>query len=280
MKYLVPPKQIRGFHKLQKVDYQSINNEVVCCVKQKLRQFSPSKPEVTVAIIAHNEEKNLFGCLASLSESIVNFPVEFLVVNNASTDGTERIVKDLGLKVVNENKKGYGFARQRGLEEARGKIVITGDADTLYSSGWINSMTKPLLNYDVKCTTSLHASLSEDDKYGLGLLVYQYIKLGTWLLKQRKRPHLNCGGASMAFRKSDALLAGGYKVDGSRGEDGDLAYKLNKLGKIRLLTSRSALIYTSMRRVEADGSLFKAFLIRLRYRLKHLDSFLYADKNG
>ena len=63
----------------------------------------------------------------------------------------------------------------------------------------------------------------------------------------------------MAYRKVEALYTGGYKTDGSRGEDGDLAFKLYSLGRIKLLTSRDAVIYTSMRRVEADGSLFKAF---------------------
>ncbi len=280
MKLFIPPVNIRNLHRLQRKDYSNISPEELQSVKNKISKLTRGKPEVTIALIAHNEEKNLFGCLASLAESNVDFPIEIVVVNNASTDGTEQIIADLGVNGVYEARKGYGFARQRGLDEARGKIVVTGDADTIYSSEWITEMVNPLQKRHIKCTTSLHASLSEDDRYSPGLIVYQYFKLGTWLLKQRKRPHLNCGGASMAYRKKDALHIGGYKTDGSRGEDGDLAYKLDQLGDIKLVTSKNAVIYTSMRRVEADGSLLRAFMIRFRYRIKHLDSFLYADKTG
>ncbi len=280
MRFFTPPLHIRSLHRLQQKDYLSISSDTIGSVKAKIGRLTSGSPKVTVALIAHNEEKNLFGCLASLSETIVDYPIEIVVVNNASTDGTGKIINDLGVLGVYEERKGYGFARQRGLDEARGKIVITGDADTLYGPHWVEEMTKPLRNDQFTCTTSLHGSLSEDDKYSAGLIIYQYIKLATWLLKKRNRPHLNCGGASMAYRKEDALRAGGYKMDGSRGEDGELAFNLLKLGQIKLLTSKHAMIYTSMRRVEADGGLFKAFMIRLKYRLKHLDSFLYPDRKG
>lgn len=279
MKFLIPSKKIRAFHQLQQVDYASIPDQKKEEVREKLKNLTHAEPLVSVVLIAYNEEQNLFGCLASLSETVINAPIEIIVVNNASTDGTAKVIEDTGLRAVYEEKKGYGFARQRGLIEAKGKIVITGDADTLYLPTWVAAMSEPFDDAGVACAYSLHALLSDNNKYSAGLLTYQWFKMISWMLKHRKRPQLNCGGASMSYRKEDALKLGGYKADDARWEDGYMAYSLKDLGKIKMVGSKRAVIYTSMRRVRSDGSLLKAFLKRFNYRLRHLDSFMSSQSD-
>ncbi len=277
MNLFTPSKIIRYYHSLQQIDYGNVEPQIVEGVKVKMLNLNSHKPKVSVVLIAHNEEKNLFGCLASLSHTVVDFPIEIIVVNNASSDKTGQIIADAGLREIVEQKKGFGFARQRGLEEARGEVVITGDADTIYGPHWVSEMAAPFEQSGTACVYSLHALLSENGKYGPGLITYQFLKLGSWMLKHRKRPHLNCGGASMAFRKKDAMAVGGYKLDNQRWEDGMLAYKLGELGEVRMVNSKRAIIYTSMRNVSNDGTLFRAFMKRLGYRIRHLDSFLFTQ---
>ena len=59
---------------------------------------------------------------------------EIIVVNNASTDGTEAIAAELGATVLNEPKKGYGNACLKGMDYLKQQakipdIVVFIDAD-------------------------------------------------------------------------------------------------------------------------------------------------------
>ncbi len=107
---------------------------VINQVKDKIRQLATHAPLVSVVAIAHNEEKRILSCLWSLCENQHNYPVEILVINNHSTDHTEEVLKELGVTYFNEYRKGPGFARQCGLNHARGKYHLCIDADTPLSA--------------------------------------------------------------------------------------------------------------------------------------------------
>lgn len=57
---------------------------------------------------------------------------EVLVVDNGSTDGSARIARRLGARVVEEPRTGYGFACRAGIEAARHPFVVLMDADNTY----------------------------------------------------------------------------------------------------------------------------------------------------
>lgn len=58
--------------------------------------------------------------------------VEVLVVDGASPDGTGEVAAGLGARVVTERRLGYGRAYKTGFDEARGHVLVTGDADGSY----------------------------------------------------------------------------------------------------------------------------------------------------
>ena len=122
---------------------------VINQVKDKIRQLATHAPLVSVVAIAHNEEKRILSCLWSLCENQHNYPVEILVINNHSTDHTEEVLKELGVTYFNEYRKGPGFARQCGLNHARGKYHLCIDADTLYPPQYISTMIKVLQDKEV-----------------------------------------------------------------------------------------------------------------------------------
>jgi glycosyltransferase involved in cell wall biosynthesis len=62
---------------------------------------------------------------------------EVIVVDNGSADGSAREARLAGARVVDEPIRGYGRACIRGLAEARGRIVVLGDADGTYDFGSI-----------------------------------------------------------------------------------------------------------------------------------------------
>ena len=101
-------------------------------VKKRIRELQHPNPLVSVVVIAHNEENRIFSCLWSICENNCHFPIEIIVINNHSTDNTESILKKLGVTYYNEEQKGPGFARQCGLNHAKGKYCVCIDSDTMY----------------------------------------------------------------------------------------------------------------------------------------------------
>lgn len=57
---------------------------------------------------------------------------EVLVIDNGSRDSSVNVIKDLNIRIIKEDKIGYGNALRRGIKEAKGKYIIMGDADTTY----------------------------------------------------------------------------------------------------------------------------------------------------
>jgi len=115
-------------------------------LKKKLSIFSNENPVVSVVIPAWNEEEGILHTLISLANTNTKYPVELLVIDNNSTDGTADLLKKLGVKTILETKQGVGHARTNGLHSAKGTYILTGDSDTLYPAGWITAMTDTLVN--------------------------------------------------------------------------------------------------------------------------------------
>jgi glycosyltransferase involved in cell wall biosynthesis len=98
----------------------------------------PAQLRFSVVVPAYNEEAFLPETLRSLRRQ--NYPgaYEIIVVDNNSTDATAEIARSFGVRVVDEPSPGVCQARQRGLVEASGEIVISVDADTIYPPDWLS----------------------------------------------------------------------------------------------------------------------------------------------
>jgi len=236
-------------------------------------------PDVTVAIPAYNEEEKLFATLRSLSLQQTALNVEFLLIDNNSTDRTAEMAWKCGITVLKESKQGVANARELALQKAQGPILVSCDADTIYPPQWLDTLVKPLqVKAEVSATYSLHCLYDETGNYPFSLYAYQYAKLGYTLMRSGKRGQLNCGGASMAFRTEQAKKVGGYKTTLVRGEDGFLALQLRRFGTIAMVKTANAFIYTSNRRMLNDGSILNAFTIRAAYGMRHFFSFFSNQK--
>lgn len=87
------------------------------------------KSGVSAIVPAYNEEKKIKNVLKALRRSKdIN---EIICINDGSTDKTAEILQSTpGLKVINlKRNHGKGFAVARGIEKAKGEIVLLVDAD-------------------------------------------------------------------------------------------------------------------------------------------------------
>jgi glycosyltransferase involved in cell wall biosynthesis len=95
--------------------------------------------EMSVVLPCLNEAETLAVCvdkaLAALRDNgIVG---EVVVADNGSTDGSQQIALDHGARVIPVPIRGYGAALNAGIQAARGKYVLMGDADDSYEFGHI-----------------------------------------------------------------------------------------------------------------------------------------------
>ena len=90
--------------------------------------------ELTILMPCLNEAETLAVCIGKARGFLERTGIagEVLIADNGSTDGSQEIARAAGARVVDVAEKGYGAALMGGIEAARGRYVIMGDADDSY----------------------------------------------------------------------------------------------------------------------------------------------------
>jgi len=90
--------------------------------------------ELTILLPCLNEAETLATCIRKARGFLLHHHVrgEVLVSDNGSTDGSQTIAQNEGARVVTTEIRGYGAALINGIQHAKGKYVIMGDADDSY----------------------------------------------------------------------------------------------------------------------------------------------------
>ena len=105
---------------------------------------------IKVIIPAFNEENAVGKVIGDIPKDKTT---EIIVVNNASTDGTEAIAAELGATVLNEPKKGYGNACLKGMDYLKQQttkpdIVVFIDADYSDHPQELTKLVAPIVDHD------------------------------------------------------------------------------------------------------------------------------------
>lgn len=111
------------------------------------------RPFLTVVICTHNRARRLDETLRSLTlaSSPLHHQLEILVVANACTDDTERVVQEyasrLPLRLVVEPEPGLSHARNAGVRTARGDYIIWTDDDVRVHVDWLTAYERAILKW-------------------------------------------------------------------------------------------------------------------------------------
>ncbi len=225
-------------------------------------------PEVSVVIPAYNEEKNIIQTLYSLCHNVSTRSVEIIVVNNNSSDNTEALVLATGVKCVRETKQGITAARNAGLAAAKGNYILNADADSIYPKDWMEEMVKPLVQDEN--IVSVYGRFSFIPIGSTGRFTYFFYEYFADFMrslnKYLKDEAVNVYGFNSGFRRQQGLKVDGFNHPVGTNEDGWLAVKLRDTlkGKLFCVTNTRALVWTSDRRIQIDGGLWKATFARLK----------------
>ena len=90
--------------------------------------------ELTILMPCLNEAETLAVCIDKAQAFLARTGIvgEVVIADNGSTDGSRQIGQTAGARVIDVPEKGYGAALMGGIEAARGRFVIMGDADDSY----------------------------------------------------------------------------------------------------------------------------------------------------
>jgi glycosyltransferase involved in cell wall biosynthesis len=131
-----------------------------------------------VIIPAYNEANAIKSVLQEIPKSLVS---EIVVVNNNSTDETAAVAKANGATVLDEHRKGYGWACLNAIEyykrrAERPDIIVFIDGDHSDYPGEIQSVVRPIIEDDFDMVIGSRA-LGHREK---GSMTLQQV-FGNWL---------------------------------------------------------------------------------------------------
>jgi cellulose synthase/poly-beta-1,6-N-acetylglucosamine synthase-like glycosyltransferase/peptidoglycan/xylan/chitin deacetylase (PgdA/CDA1 family) len=219
---------------------------------------------VTVIVPAYNEKECIANTLESLSKS--THPIEIIVVDDGSSDGTSEISREaaraLGMtnvRVVRQENAGKPAALNNGVRSASHDIVVMMDGDTVFEPDTVRQLVQPFADPRVGAVAGNAKVGNRDTVIG----AWQHIEyVMGFNLDRRMYDLLRCmptiPGAIGAFRREAVLQVGGMSED-TLAEDTDITIAMHRAGW-RVVYQEHARAWT-----EAPGSLKQLWSQRYRW---------------
>lgn len=238
-------------------------------IRSAYSQINGAEPEVSIVIPAYNEEATIVQTLSSLCHNATKLRVEIIVVDNNSTDRTGELIEGCGVTRHPESTQGITPARNSGLRVARGKYILNADADTIYPKDWIELMVQPLIDVKnaVAITYGRFSFIPVGNTGRFTYFFYEYLSdLSRLYNTYFKNEAVNVYGFNSGFRREQGLAVDGFNHPPGTNEDGYLALKLYEkgFGKLHKVTHPKAIVWTTDRRIQIDGGLWKGTLKRFK----------------
>lgn len=186
---------------------------------------------VSVLVPAYNERECIANTVRSLTAS--DHPIEVIVIDDGSTDGTAGIVEALRLprvRVVRQPNSGKPAALNRGIRNARYDIVVMMDGDTVFEPSTVRELVQPFGDPSVGAVAGNAKVGNRDSLIG----AWQHIEyVMGFNLDRRMYDLLGCmptiPGAVGAFRRQALDRVGGMSED-TLAEDTDITMAIHRDG--------------------------------------------------
>jgi dolichol-phosphate mannosyltransferase len=143
----VPPETIRQhFLQPQSASQEFIVEDGIIILND---EYTPKvlnhKLELSILILTLNEEKNIEALLPEIHAVIKDLSIssyEIVIVDGGSTDNTRTVAIKHGAHLITQREAGYAPAFNEGLNECKGKYIITLDGDYSHPAELISQLYK------------------------------------------------------------------------------------------------------------------------------------------
>jgi cellulose synthase/poly-beta-1,6-N-acetylglucosamine synthase-like glycosyltransferase/peptidoglycan/xylan/chitin deacetylase (PgdA/CDA1 family) len=191
----------------------------------------PVTEPVSVLVPAYNEAKCIENTVRSLLAG--EHPIEIIVIDDGSSDGTARLVEAMGLpgvRVVRQLNAGKPAALNRGVANARHDLIVMMDGDTVFEPATVRELVQPFGDPRVGAVAGNAKVGNRDSLIG----AWQHIEyVMGFNLDRRMYDVLRCmptiPGAVGAFRRSALERVGGMSDD-TLAEDTDITMAIHRDG--------------------------------------------------
>ena len=157
--------------------------------------------KLIIQIPCYNEADTLSIALGALPREVEGFDkVEWLIINDGSTDNTVKVAKECGVDHIVNFKRNKGLAKgfMAGIKEclAQGAdVIVNTDADNQYEADDIPKLVKPILEHKAEYVVGARP-ISQTDHFSPAKKFLQ--KLGSWVV--RKASNTDIPDAPSGFR--------------------------------------------------------------------------------
>ncbi|MFJ9898587.1 bifunctional polysaccharide deacetylase/glycosyltransferase family 2 protein [Streptomyces sp. NPDC091280] len=219
---------------------------------------------VTVIVPAYNEKECIANTLESLAKS--THPIEIIVVDDGSSDGTSEIAREAArsfgmtnVRVIRQENAGKPAALNNGVRSASYDIVVMMDGDTVFEPDTVRQLVQPFADPEVGAVAGNAKVGNRNTVIG----AWQHIEyVMGFNLDRRMYDLLRCmptiPGAIGAFRRDAVLQVGGMSED-TLAEDTDITIAMHRQGW-RVVYQEHARAWT-----EAPASLKQLWSQRYRW---------------
>lgn len=219
--------------------------------------------KISVIIPVRNEAANLPFLLNALNVQDLDPELfEVIIVNDASTDGSDAIVENfiaesgIALQLIHSQVKGSfspkKAALQLGIANAKNEIIVCTDGDCRPPKAWLSTI-RSFFDQERPVFVSMPVAFFEGNSKNRLWQYFQEIEFASLIVSgavsiDKGYPNM-CSGANLAFLKSAF-----HEVDGYQGNEhltsGDDEFLMHKMhlkfpGQVKYLKSKEVIVQTS-----------------------------------
>lgn len=267
---------------------------------------------VSILICTRNRYNDLKSCIESIISSYPSYQYNELIIvdssdNKSIRSANQELANKYGFIYLYEPRKGLSIARNTGIKNSSGNIIVFADDDFIVDKNWIKNLIKNYDDENVMCCTGrmLASNANEasklyekamsfdrgDKRYEITKknmsiinIIKTVSKIGEKRLKDKTPPPYNAGYGFGSFRRNifdeigffDEMLGRGAQYIGS--DDVDIYYRILK-AEYKIVYEPSAFIHHVHRQTKEgvfndaynSGASIKALTTKY---IKRLDTYM------
>lgn len=123
--------------------------------------------DVSVIIVNWNTRQLLADCLDSLIKTADRLSLEYIVVDNGSTDGSQVMLAERypqARLMTNQENVGFGRANNQGMDVAQGRYALLFNSDALATPGFLQRMVAKATIIGMPVSASTPVKLPENTR--------------------------------------------------------------------------------------------------------------------
>lgn len=200
-------------------------------------------PEISIIIPVYNNTLYTFTCLKSIHENSEENSYEVIVVDDASTDDTAKMLSNInGITVIrNHENKGFIYSSNTGVNAAKGSYIVLLNNDTIVTRDWLNALKETFEHFPDAGLVGAKLIYPDGRLQEAGGIVWQDASAWNYgRFDDPGKPEYSycravdyCSGACLMIQREEFVNLGLFDdyYTPAYYEDTDLAFRVRKAGK-------------------------------------------------